>query len=275
MDDQDDERKNELIYQQNPIYYVKQTFKPKSWTETVVGYINEANELSQCILRNRRLMRRGYAWFVTINIEAVLTPEEITALWTKAKRKLEARGVIAIWVREPSRSNHCNYHLIVREGMTKAQLEQVIEDSLPPRREIAYHKQVERVKDQFSLPYYITKGKMRGTVDGHVVPDGYADKRLLFKPNLGLRKYGTIGPFWVKPRKQLWEEIKALEKKIAEGLGQAGMPSLVRHFHEMFGETVPLRKIERSLGAHADSKSVQDWLDHLHHEGEFPGEWEV
>lgn len=82
---------------------------------------------SRCILRNGVLMNRPYTWELTINVEVELKPKEITDLWTKVCRKLKKYGVVALWVREPGPSNHCNYHLIVSTNQTKVDLEQSVE----------------------------------------------------------------------------------------------------------------------------------------------------
>jgi len=65
------------IYQEQPLVFKKQSFKLKSWTETVTGYLNEADKLSRCILNNHALMERDYPWAVAINVEEKLPPEQI------------------------------------------------------------------------------------------------------------------------------------------------------------------------------------------------------
>ena len=41
---------------------------------------------------------------------------------------MKQHGVAALWVREPSLSNHCNYHLLVKSGHSDEELKQIILD---------------------------------------------------------------------------------------------------------------------------------------------------
>jgi len=255
--------KVERMYQDEPQHFRKQSFKLKSWTETVVGYMNEADKLSRCILRNRQAMKRDYTWAVSINVEVELPAKAVKDIWTKVVRKLNARGVEALWVREPSKSNHVNYHLLVKNEMTKEELERLIEESMPDRVDVPYHKQVKPIDSQFHYARYITKAKTRGIVNGKEVADKYRDKRLLFQPKLALRKYGTIGTFWERSKATLWAEIRAVEKQIGEGLEKPNVRRLARHVYEMLGEAVPIERIERSFGYYSDTPGVQDWIDKL------------
>ena len=73
----------------------------------------------------------------------------------------------------------------------------------------------------------MVKAKVQGYYKGKIVPDKYMTKRLLFKPSTGLRKHGTIGKFWLKSPKALWQEVRDKERQIADGL--AGVDALERH----------------------------------------------
>jgi hypothetical protein len=255
--------KSSRLYQLNPLPYRNQPFKLKSWTDTVAGYMNEADKLARCVMRNKKLMKRDYPWTVTINIEKELTPTEVKSVWQKVCRKLKSFNIIALWVREPSRKNHVNYHLVVSNAMTQAELDRVIELSMPGRKEINWHKQVDPVKNQWSYARYIVKAKTGAEVNGKWVRDKHRRKRLMFKSNLNLRKLGTIGRFWMKPKKKLWDEIKETEQRIGEGLKKPFVKELAQHVFEMFGEQVPLQRIERSFGYFADAPSTRQWIDQL------------
>ena len=151
------------IFQDEPLDYKPSHFKLKGWTETIVGFIHEASKLSQCIVKNNRLMKRNYTWAVSNNIEQELSPHDIKEVWKKVCRKLKAKGVVALWVREPSRHNRCNYHLLVKSQITNFALAKAIEESMPTRSELPWHKQVEPVKSQWYWPRYICKAKTRAT----------------------------------------------------------------------------------------------------------------
>ena len=206
-----DERDNgSTIYQTDPIISKPSQFKAKGWCETVEGYLYEATKLAQCILRNQHNMRRSYEWSVTINLDTQLAPNAISASWTKTCRTLRRCGIVALWVREPNKANKIHYHLIIKNKISKKELENTIEDAMPPREIIPWRKCVEPIRDDWYYCHYIAKARI-GKMD-----DRYADKRLLFKARLKLKKYGTIGAFWEpsksKEERRLWEEIKAIEK---------------------------------------------------------------
>ena len=256
------------LYQKKPIFSKPSNFKLKSWTETVEGFINEANQLTRCILRNRRLMNRPYTWHLTVNIEVKMLPKDIAGLWTKVCRKLNARKIEALWVREPTRSGKVHYHVIIKNPISKTALERTLKECMPSRKEIGWHKRMQPVTDGWQLAHYITKAKIAGYVKGQLVADYYQWKRLLFKPKLSIKKFGTIGSFWEKPKKKMWADIVAVEKRIGEGMKRREVRKLARHIYEMFGETIPLKKIERSISFSADAPSIQQWIEQLFPQGQ-------
>ncbi len=251
------------LFQTDPVFSNASLHRPKSWTETTTGYIREAKELTMCLVRNERLMDKPYQWHVTINLEIELTPSEIRNRWRKVVRKLRARGVVAIWVMEVSRSNRVHFHLIVSSQISGVALEQAIDNAMPPRAEVGWHKCLQRIEPggTWQLAHYVTKAKIAAYVNGRRVEDYYAGKRVLFQPKLGLRKHSPIGPFWVKPKAAIWADIRGNEQRIADGLNQPGVRELVNHVHEILGHTVPLRTIERAFGYHAQSEPVRRWAE--------------
>src|SRR5262249_26057728 len=102
------------IYQEKPAYSKPSQHKPKCWTDSVLGYTNEAKQWATCVLRNRRLMGRPYTWAVHINLNEEIPPDLVADLWEKTKRKLNDRGIVCLWVREPNRLNKVHYHIIVK-----------------------------------------------------------------------------------------------------------------------------------------------------------------
>ncbi len=263
------------IFQENPLDFKPSRYKLKGWTDTVVGYIHEADQLSRCLWINRRLMKRNYPWAVTINIRKVLSPHDIKEVWKKACRKLREKGIVAFWVREPSRKNHCNYHLIVKSQASQTALENAIDESMPDRATLPYHKQVKPVISQWHWNRYITKAKTIGYIKGKKVRDKYRRKRLMFVPHLGLRKCGTIGDFWEKPKKEIWQDVIDTEKRIAEGLEKPNIRKLVKHVYEWLGGYVPIKRIERSFGYWADSPNIRGWADRLFGDEPQEDEWQL
>lgn len=256
------------IYQQIPPFSKATSFKLKSWTDTVEGYINEAKQLTLCILRNRHAMKRSYTWAVHINVNVVQTPKQITDLWTKACRNLRRKGIVALWIREPNKANKVHYHLVVKNNIGKKELEQAIEEAMPSRATVRWRKRVEPIKNEWYYCHYITKAKVSGYINGLRIADLYMRKRRLFKANQELKKYGVIGDFWERSKKRLWQEIKDKEKRIGEGLENPNVKRLAKHVHDMFGGDVPLKDIERSFGYWSEEAYVQDWIDRL-----LAGEW--
>src|SRR5262249_14880849 len=157
------------------------------------GYINEARKLTTLILRNRKLAGEPYTWFVTVVVETVLSPKDTAALWTKASRSMRDAGIVALWVREPSKANKVHYHLLLRTRITEAMLRAIVKAAMPQRQDgqkrAGWHMNMKPVsEDEWWLAHYITKGKVAGRLNGRPVPDLYAKKRLLFVPGLPYNK---------------------------------------------------------------------------------------
>ncbi len=254
------------IFQEKPIWSKPSQFKPKSWCDTTEGYLREAKKLTTLLIRNRKLMKTPYCWFLTIYVDFHQSPKEISAWWTKAKRNLATKGIDALWVREPTRTNKVHYHLLVKNSITKAELEKIVERSLPSRKLGRWHKNIKPVdkKNEWRLFHYISKAKLAGkTKKGEFITDLYAKKRLMFTKKLQIRKVGTIGKFWVQPKTVLWKQIVEREKKISEGLGKPNVKELASYAYEFIGGAVSLKQIERNFGYYSDSKGVQDWIEQV------------
>ena len=258
------------LYQRNPLFDRPSLHKPRSWTETIQSFINNAHELSQCLLRNMKLTPGGYSLAVTINVRADLSIDEIKSVWKKATRKMRSHGVVALWVREPNRRDRCNYHLIVSTPRTQKEMEEILEISMPSRKEVMWHKQVRPIKSPFVWAKYICKAKMSGSKKGKLLRDMYAGKRLLFHTRTGLDKFGTIGPFWKKPKAILWKEIQDREKRIATGLDQPNVKAAAKFMFDYLGlendPHITLKDVERSFGSWPESEGVQHWIERLTHE---------
>ena len=256
---------DDKFFQLKPLWTKSSNFKLKSWTETVQGYLNEAQNLTTCLIRNRELTRQRYTWFLTIYVDVIMQPKAINDWWKKATRNLKRNGIVAIWVREPTRTNKVHYHLLLRSNHSRDELEKNIEISLPNRTLGRWHKNFKPVRRKDGrLLRYITKAKTSGkTKAGIQVADLYRKKRLLFKSGLGIRKVGTIGNFWFKNRDFVWKDVIAREKRIAEGLAQKNIKRLAEHAFEFVCEYVPLEQIERSFGYYWDSPSTQTWIEQV------------
>src|ERR1700722_2541988 len=136
--------------------------EPTHWTDSVLGYINEAKPWAMCVLRNRKLMKRPYTWAVHINLNEEYPPDQIGPMWKKVARKLEDRGIIALWVREPNRLNKLHYHIIVKNPISMADLKKAIEDAMSPRLVVKWRKRVEPIINEWRLCHYFFKAKVKG-----------------------------------------------------------------------------------------------------------------
>ena len=72
----------------------------------------------------------------------------------------------------------------------------------------------------------------------------------------------TIGDFWEsgKSKKKLWDEIKAIEKKIGEAWEDHRVRKIVKYIHELVGEAVPFEEIRRSYSHAANEQQIEAWL---------------
>ena len=125
--------------------------------------------------------------------------------------------------------------------------------------------------DEAALHHYVFKAKVKGyDRRGVFRTDLHRAKRLLFKANMPFRKVGTIGDFWEqgKSKAKMWDDIKASEQRIGDGLAKPNVKRLCKYIHDYLGGMVPLQRIERSYGYDADGPAAQDWIRSL-----LAGEW--
>lgn len=168
------------MYQKKPIFRKPSQFRPKGSTETVEGYLSEARQPTRCILDDRRIMKKAYSWHLTINVEVVQTPKQITDLWTTACRNLRRMGIVALWVREPTRSGKVRYHLILKSMLPEKDVRRIVGESMPdlakptPKgKRSGWHMKLQPVTDDWQLAHYVTKAKIAGFVNGKKVEEFY------------------------------------------------------------------------------------------------------
>lgn len=254
----------ELLFQSDPLYFKPSIYRAKGWTESICGYLAEAKKLTTCLLKNNQT----YKWHLTINMEEVMPAEQAAALWAKVCRNLRRHGLVAIWIREISASNKLHCHLLVINPISEKQLSRIAEVSIPKREQPRWHKRVQAIDDDpWYLLYYVTKAKISCTLNGKLVDDLYRDKRLLFRSGLGLRKYGTIGPFWQPSKKKIWDEVCEENKGIAEGMKQPFMKQLVEAALDLVSPSFTRKQVERRLGFFAHTTAVKNWVDQLISDG--------
>lgn len=144
------------IYQSRPKQKTPSTFRAKGWTESVDGYIREAKKLTMCLIRNRQFMDHPYPWAVHLNINVVLTPAEIRSVWSKSCRNFKKHNLDLMWVREANRFNKVHYHMIVKNDISRGELERIIEVSMPSRSVLRWRKKIETIDNEWRYCHYIT-----------------------------------------------------------------------------------------------------------------------
>ena len=248
---------NDDIFQDKPKFISNSLHPDKGWTTSISGYLAEAKKLSGCLIENKRLHGKPYTWLVTLNIHKTMTPISLKAWvenhWTRIKRNLGSQKVVCFWAIEVNKKNKIHYHLLLTSNHTKKELEEIIEKSMPLRGSVGgWHKKVKIIDGKSKrIPYYITKAKIEGiTKKGWHSKDLYARKRILFKPNLGIRKHGKIGEFWAKSIEEIWDEKKKKAKAISDKLENGDVKMVAAFFSDLTG--VHLRKVEKTIALEWD-----------------------
>jgi hypothetical protein len=151
----------------------------------------------------------------------------------------------------------------VKSQVDRSNLANAIEQAMPPRRSIKWRKRIEAIRDEWRLINYVFKAKISGKLrNGRRTIDLHAAKRYLFQSNLGLRKVGTIGRFWVKSggKSNIWKDVKKVEQRIADGLASRKVRTAIANAVDMFGESVSRKRIERSMAYWSTHPTIDAWL---------------
>lgn len=232
----------------------KKRLRPLHYTEdgwhTLDGYLYEADKLARCVQwARRRYFTSEFTAFASINFTEDMTAAEMKALWPKVCRYLSNKKVVALYVCEASRrTNHFNFHMLLRS-------------QTPDLMALLKHA-TKTVKTNIKVePYnpgegrstvrYMVKAKTAKYKHGEIVSrDRWARKRVLFRQEHRMRKYGFIGQFWPQGMNKdaVWKEIIAHEKKISDGLQQPGAEEYALELHELIGGYFPLNRVRRSVG---------------------------
>ena len=274
----------QVLYQLNPVKQKRNRFrlpdgnfaKEKGWVDSLSSYENEAHKLTRCLEINRQLAGSNYRWFVTINFEIYMTPVEIQLSWKRATDNLRRRGLVAIWIREFTKKSTVHYHLLVRSQHTQEDLTSLIESALPNRKKTPWHFHLDSVKlppknQPDRLLHYITKARLAVKVKAGAtpIPDRYGSERRLQQPGIPLRKYGTIGKFWLTKKSEIWADIVSTERRIDLGLKQPFVAGLADYVYRTFVEPdestthFSIEKLRRKFGYHADSPWIQQWIQEV------------
>jgi hypothetical protein len=184
------------IYQEYPA----QGLPRQGGWRTIEGYAYESRQLAQAIILNERYRPQRYARHCTVNFPGICDVKLVKQVWGRVTRSLRRSGIVALYIAEPSKANHIGYHLVIASNPSEATLRKAFRQAIPP--DATYT--IQRIRSTVNLAYYVAKAGHR-----------HERKRLLFAPHITLNKHGTIGAFWGKPKKALWQEIIARERKVS------------------------------------------------------------
>ena len=95
--------------------------------------------------------------------------------------------------------------------------------------------------------YYVCKAKI-AYIDpetGEYYRDRWASKRLLFLREIALQKYGSIGPFWHTPKREIWNQIIAEERRLF--LYRSEVYQEAQTIHRLVSGDVSLNRVIRNL----------------------------
>lgn len=165
-------------------------------------------------------------------------------------RYLSGKKVAALYVCEVSRrSNRFNYHMVLRiQTPNLSELVKFAAGNVKTNIKVEAHDPGE---GRFTVRY-MTKAKTAKYHNGEIVSrDRWARKPVLLRQELKMRKYGTLGPFWPTGmnKEDIWNAIKAHEKKINDGFQQPGADEYARELHELTQGYFSLDYVRHSVGS--------------------------
>jgi hypothetical protein len=164
-------------------------------------------------------------------------------------RYLSGKNVVALYVCEVSRrSNRFNYHMVLRSQTPN--LSELVKFAAGNVKTNIKVEAYDPGEGRFTARYMV-KAKTAKYQNGEIVSrDRWARKRVLLRQELKMRKYGTVGTFWPTGmnKEDIWNEIKAHEKKISGGLQQPGAEEYALELHELIGGYFSLNRVRRSVG---------------------------
>ena len=248
---------NDILFQRRP----KTRNRPLCYREhqwhTIEGAINEADKLSRCVMWARKhYFENEFTYFASINITEDVTAKRMQDLWKNISRRLSRKKVIALWVIEVSRrSNHFNYHMLFRSRTSD--LKSLLKFAFKELRTNIKVDRFDPQKGRFAV-HYMTKAKIPLYIDGELRnEDRWGKKRVLFRKELKIRKFGTVGKFWPKKKELLWKEVQEVEKRIRDNLHNANADDYIDHLYDYIQGYFPIKKIRRCVGYHG---VPTDWL---------------
>jgi hypothetical protein len=245
------------LCQSNPLDSLNQFHCDDRFTESIQGFLKAGSKQQSYIIEANKMTDRHFEWFITVNMENVLSIESINNEWltfTNRLRRYYGEGMSVFWVREitPTDTRRIHYHMLVHSGFSsdEARIRKIFEKCLC--RFSKYHMQVEAVREPFHIVGYLLKQKPK-----------HHHKILLFKPGLGLKKFGMLGRFWPQgmKKREIEKRVKGREAEIAEGASLPGRPEFIRYLSEYL--QLPFTQIRRRVGGDPHHPAWVNWMENL------------
>jgi len=191
------------LYQQRP----RKTSSNPKWR----NYTSSLESYEEAVKREYILLQRNFDYtqqypdyHVTINFHTAMTIKDFSLIRNKAFSHLVQDGIRAYYVHEPSRRSWLHIHAMMIYSGKKETLKDSVKEAFMKaglQYGTDFHFNISPFKgtdaDYQRLCSYILKFTGRRTTPR--IPT-------LFVTGLGIRKVGTIGQWFVKPKKVLWKE---------------------------------------------------------------------
>ena len=243
---------HDILFQSDPFQQCPDSHKPsaRNWTCCKLCNALSARHLAGCIYFNARIMTGNYRFAATVNIHTEQSATDARSTWAKATRKLRQSGVVALWTREVSpATNRLHYHSVLRSEHELADLKHIFRNAL---NHVPHDTHIRRYTGHH-WPAYICKGR------------GYSQQAVLFRPNTGLKKHGTIGQFWHVPLSEIRAALKQRSDEHREiNATLRNSPELFRlanHIaRDLLGQTVAPDRVRYLVGKWANTDAIQDWI---------------
>ncbi len=213
---------NTELFQREPSPYSSYDIPPESWTESIPSYTRCASKLARCVDRVRRAYGIRLLQHVTINFNDFQSPTDARSNWNRVKRRLDAAGIVAFWVREAGKSDKVHNHLLVTNSWPPDVIKTTCQDAL---RDCPSRTSIKSIDNPWLCTRYVLKARVAKGENSDI----FRKKRRLFVPKTGLRKHGTIGKFWPVSITEIRQYFKAKERRLRLNYRKAFAFSLWLH----------------------------------------------
>jgi hypothetical protein len=245
------------LCQSSPLHSLNQFHCDDRFTESIQGFLKAGSQQQSYIIEANKMSGRHFEWFITVSMETVLSIQSIKKEWrtfTDRLRRYYGQGMSVLWVMEitPTDTRRIHYHMLVHGGFSsdESHVRKIFEKCLCKFSK--YHMQVEAVREPFHIVGYLFKQKPK-----------HHHKILLFKPGLGLKKFGMLGHFLAEgmTKREIEKQVKGREAEIAKGASLSGRPELIRHMSEFL--QMPFKQVRRYVGADPHHPAWLRWMENL------------